>query len=48
MFTICSTVYGSTDCCPSRRDVSVIQISSGMFIGTRRWLNGTFGTIPCV
>ena len=32
------------DCCPSLKDVSVIQISSGMFIGTRLWLNPTFGT----
>ena len=31
------------DCCPSRKVVSVIQISSGMFMGTRRWLKGIFG-----
>ena len=46
MFTICSTVYGSTDCWPSRREVSVIHISSGMFRGTRRWLKATLGTVP--
>ena len=42
--TICFTEYGAIDCCPSRKVVSVIQMSSGMFIGTRRWLKTTFGT----
>ena len=42
--TICLTVKGAVDCCPSRKVVSVIQISFGIFIGTKRWLNDTFGT----
>ena len=42
--TICCTVYGSTDCCPSRKDVSLIHMSSGMPMGTRLWLNATRGT----
>ena len=42
--TICPTVNGAWDCCPSRKVVSVIQISSGMLIGTKRWLKETFGT----
>ena len=41
---ICSGVKGLTDCCPSRKVVSVIQISSGICIGTWRRLKATFGT----
>ena len=34
--TICLTVKGEVDCCPSRKVVSVIQMFSGMFMGTLR------------
>ena len=32
--TICFTVNGEVDCCPSRKVVSVIHISDGISIGT--------------
>ena len=34
--TICCTVKGEVDCCPSRKVVSVIQISAGISMGTWR------------
>ena len=41
--TICSVVYGALDCCPSRKVVSVIQISLGILCGTILSLKGIFG-----
>ena len=39
----CCTVNGEPDCWPSRKVVSVTQMLAGISIGTRRWLNETFG-----
>ena len=43
--TVCCTVKGAVDCCPSRNVVSVIQMFSGVLCGTMRSLKMIFGTL---